>query len=255
MQDQNLQQESPQQGLNQQVQGIQPQAGLRGDSGKKPKTLVIPLAILGVLLLVGAVGVGAYLILTRGSEEEKESTTGTTTTTTKEVTETTVTTTAEEIDPYEGWKRVELQNMGYEVMVPQAWEVKEELIDNITYTHYKAVFSDGVEIYEIGLCNAGIGDCGICEYQWNRQTLFTLTFLGKEDVVMSVVDCYGDLLEIDTGGNPIGRTLSFNVFDISEGKYQELRFGHSTDDTTLTLDEMRAKYADLKKVLESFEVI
>jgi len=151
----------------------------------------------------------------------------------------------------EGWKKVELPKMGYQVSIPNEWEVKEEL--DSAGQDYQAVFTDDKDnnYYISSMCQ--LGDCGICEYKTNSKVLYTITFLGKSNTKVEVVDCYNDPVEIDKG-EVSNRTIYFNA-DSLEGKFSNLSFGVSIEDTETSLEELQDKYKDLKKILESFEVL
>lgn len=134
MQDGNTLPESLQQGTSQSPQiAEQKEAQVpEGVKQNKSKTLVIILAILGILLLVGAAGVGAYLILSKSGEGDKTSeTTTTTSTTTTPVTTatTTVTTTtaSSQKDLYEGWKTYENEEFSVSFRYPNDWVLDEDI--------------------------------------------------------------------------------------------------------------------------------
>lgn len=222
---------------------MMPQTQIPQQEEKKSRLPLI-LLIFFILLLIGGVAVGAYMI----TQKDKEAEPTATTTTLAETEETTTTTITDTEDPYEGWKKVELKDLGYSLMIPSDWDVaSEETHGNVSNAVLKDSFG---EIYALfSMCQ--LGDCS-CEYtnEASTQTLFTITFLGEENTEILVSDCYDDMLTT-VSGKKIWLEID-NPKGDNEG--EQFGLGHETD-SDLSLEELQTKYTDLKKILESVEQI
>lgn len=156
------------------------------------------------------------------------------------------------------WQEVELINMGLVLEIPEGWTATEvedlNKLPSEQTSNYIATISDGTNKYEIYTRDwfTGINDRGICEMGNRDETvLFDMSVL-DQNVDMITYLCLGAPEPV--GDGVVGRYSTLTLNNIAGAKYSYLKFVSPLEDKTISIDDLKAKYTDIKAVLESIRL-
>ncbi len=243
--------------LKQNMQDPALQQEVKQDASKKvnPLSIIVLIFITLLLLLVGGI-VGYLYSQSKIEDNHKDSnvatqdpeTTVTYTATTTTTAKTTTTKTAEK-DPYEGWKTVKLEKLGYKIKVPKDWNITEGRngIEG-NYINWAKIDMGQNRFFDISsLCQ--LGDCGICEIEGKKKTLFKAQILGKETNI-DVINCNRHVTD-----EIYSRSIRFSIENIKIGQNNTLGGGIIIEDITSSITDLKNEFQDLKKALESLSAL